>query len=231
MITLNDIWKQYLLNNITHRSIREDVVGLFKRSPQAKKTDGAFWALKGVSFSVKKGECLGLYGPNGSGKSTILKIIGNITPPTKGSLDIKGRIAPMIQQGAGFHLDLTGRENIYVNASILGMTIKQIKQNIPAIIEFSGIDRDIIDVPVKKYSSGMYVRLAFSIAVHTPADIFLIDEILAVGDEDFRKKCIAQILKLKNSGRTLIVVTHDIEQMEAVSDRVIYINKGEISEK
>jgi ABC-type polysaccharide/polyol phosphate transport system ATPase subunit len=228
MIILNDIWKQYLLHNNTHRSIREDVVNLFKAKPKTKQSDGTFWALKGVNFSVKKGECLGLYGPNGSGKSTILKIIGNITSPTKGTLQVNGRIAPMIQQGAGFHLDLTGRENIYVNAAILGMTIKQIKKNIAAIIEFSGLDCDMIDVPVKKYSTGMYVRLGFSIAVHTEADIFLIDEILAVGDEDFKKKCINQILHLKKLGRTLIVVTHNMQQMEEVSDRIIYINKGVI---
>ncbi|MBF0542057.1 MAG: ABC transporter ATP-binding protein [Nitrospirae bacterium] len=228
MITLNDIWKQYKLNNITHRSIREDVVNLFKHKPISNQPDGTFWALKGINFSVKKGQCLGLYGPNGSGKSTILKIIGNITSPTRGTLQINGRIAPMIQQGAGFHLDLTGRENIYVNASILGMTIKQIRKNIDAIIEFSGLDKDMIDVAVKKYSTGMYVRLAFSVAVHTEADIFLIDEILAVGDEDFKKKCMNQILHLKKSGRTLIVVTHNMDQMEAVSDRIIYINKGVI---
>jgi ABC-type polysaccharide/polyol phosphate transport system ATPase subunit len=228
MIILKDIWKKYYLHNVKHRSMREDIVNIFSRKPKIEEADTYFWALKGVSLSVKKGECIGLYGPNGSGKSTILKIMDNITSPTKGSVEINGKIAPMIQQGAGFHLDLTGRENIYINGAILGMTIKQIKKNISAIIEFSGIDKDFLDVAVKKYSSGMYVRLGFSVAVHTDADIFLIDEILSVGDEEFRKKCAEQIQLLKKSGKTIIVVTHNKLQMEAISDRIIYLNKGEI---
>ncbi|MDL1972458.1 MAG: ABC transporter ATP-binding protein, partial [Deltaproteobacteria bacterium] len=159
--------------------------------------------------------------------STILKLIAKVTYPTRGTISVDGRVAPLIEIGAGFHLDLTGRENIHINGAILGMRINEIKRKIPAIVDFSELN-EFIDMPVKKYSSGMYLRLAFSIAIHSDADIFLIDEILAVGDEAFQEKCLDKIQNLKKQGKTMIVVTHNRKLMEEVADEIIFIEKGEV---
>ena len=227
MIVLKDVWKRYYRHHIFHRSLREDIISLFKRKQRQGLEKNEFWALKGVSFEVKKGECVGLYGPNGAGKSTILKLIAKVTYPTRGTISVDGRVAPLIEIGAGFHLDLTGRENIHINGAILGMRINEIKRKIPAIIDFSELN-EFIDMPVKKYSSGMYLRLAFSIAIHSDADIFLIDEILAVGDEAFQEKCLDKIQNLKKQGKTMIVVTHNRKLREEVADEIIFMEKGEV---
>jgi len=227
MIVLERVWKKYYRHQVFHRSLREDIVNLFKRKQKQELKKNEFWALKGISFEIKKGECVGLYGPNGAGKSTILKLIAKVTYPTKGIINVNGRVAPLIEIGAGFHLDLTGRENIYINGAILGMRIKEIKRKIPQIVEFSELG-EFIDMPVKKYSSGMYLRLGFAVAIHSEADIFLIDEILAVGDEAFQEKCLEKIKKLKKQGKTLLFVTHNRELMKKIADRVIFLKKGEI---
>jgi len=227
-VIFENIWKKYSRDNIFHRSIREDITSIFRfKGDNSGIAPNEFWALKNVNLSIKEGETVGLYGPNGAGKSTILKLIANVTYPTAGNLKINGRVAPLLEIGAGFHLDLTGRENIFVNGTILGMKIPEIKTKINSIIDFSELE-EFIDMPVKKYSSGMYLRLAFSIAIHSEADIYLIDEILAVGDEDFQKKCLEKIFELKKRGKTLIVVTHDRKLMEQIADRIIFINKGDI---
>lgn len=205
--------------------MREDIVSLFKWNNSDLKRD-EFWALKGVNLTVQRGECVGLYGPNGAGKSTILKLIASVTYPTKGDVKVMGRVAPLIEIGAGFHMDLTGRENIFINGAILGMSIKEIKSKLNDIIEFSELGQ-FIDMPVKKYSSGMYLRLGFSVAVHSSAEILLIDEILAVGDEDFQRKCIEKIKELIGDGRTIIMVSHNRELMERLTGRVIFVYKGE----
>ena len=225
MIVFENVWKKYYKYHVFHRSLREDIVNFFKKKNRLKEDE--FWALRDISFKINSGECVGLYGPNGAGKSTILKIIARITYPTKGKVLVKGRIAPMIEIGAGFHMDLTGRENIYVNGTILGMRINEIRKKIPKIVEFSELE-DFIDMPVKKYSSGMYLRLGFSVAVHSDADIFLIDEILAVGDERFQKKCLDKLIELKRQGKTILFVTHNWELMNKVADRVLFIEKGQI---
>jgi len=227
-IRLDNLWKKYYRQNVFHRSLREDVMNLMRRrrtNSNLKKNE--FWALKGIDIEVKRGESIGLYGPNGAGKSTILKLIANVTFPTKGSVSVNGRVAPLIEIGAGFHKDLTGRENIYMNGAILGMKIAEIKKKMDSIISFSEIE-EFIDMSVKKYSSGMYLRLGFAIAIHSEADILLIDEILAVGDEGFRKKCIEKVMELKKNGKTMVIVTHNRALMEKVADRVILLEHGTI---
>ena len=227
-IRLYNLWKKYYRQNVFHRSLREDVMNLMRpRRTNANLKKNEFWALKGIDIEVKKGESIGLYGPNGAGKSTILKLIANVTFPTKGSVSVTGRVAPLIEIGAGFHKDLTGRENIYMNGAILGMKIAEIKEKMDSIISFSEIE-EFIDMSVKKYSSGMYLRLGFAIAIHSEADILLIDEILAVGDEAFREKCIEKVIELKKDGKTMVIVTHNRELMEQVVDKVISMEKGKI---
>ena len=229
-IEINNVWKKYSKNNVFHRSLREDISSLFSVRKQNQDIDSnEFWALKGVNLSVKRGQTIGIYGPNGAGKSTILKLIADVTYPTIGNVTVNGRIAPMIEIGAGFHPDLTGKENIFMNGTILGMKIPEIRKKMESIIAFSEME-EFINMPVKKYSSGMYLRLAFSIAVHSEADIYLIDEILAVGDENFQRRCLDKLYEFKSKGKTLIVITHDRKQMEQIADVVYFIKKGEIEE-
>ena len=216
------------MSDIFHRSLREDIMNIFRRHSDKKLKQGEFWALKNINISLKRGECIGLYGPNGAGKSTILKLIAYVTYPTLGTIEVNGSIAPLIEIGAGFHPDLTGRENIYMNGAIIGMSIKQIKEKIGDIIRFSEIE-NFIDMPVKKYSSGMYLRLGFSIAIHSTAEIYLIDEILSVGDEAFQNKCLSKIYELKGKkDKTLIIVSHDRKLLKQITERIIFIEKGDI---
>lgn len=220
--------KKYSKDAIFHRSIREDIATLFSLNGNSNTlTANEFWALQDVSFCIREAETIGLYGPNGAGKSTILKLIARVTYPTHGSIHVKGTVAPLIEIGAGFHPDLTGRENIFMNGTILGMRISEIRRDMDSIIAFSELE-EFIDMPIKKYSSGMYLRLGFAIAMHSQADIYLIDEILAVGDESFQQKCLTKIDELKNAGRTLLVVSHSKELMEQVCDRILHISKGKI---
>ncbi|OGW55925.1 MAG: sugar ABC transporter ATP-binding protein [Nitrospirae bacterium RBG_13_43_8] len=227
-IEFKNVWKKYSRESVFHRSLREDIANLFSMNRnQAGIEANEFWALQDISFSIKHGETVGFYGPNGAGKSTILKLIAGVTYPAIGELSAYGGIAPLIEIGAGFHPDLSGKENIFMNGTILGMKISDIKGKMDSIVEFSEL-AEFIDMPVKKYSSGMYLRLAFSIAIHSEADIYLIDEILTVGDENFQKKCLEKIYDLKKQEKTLIIVTHDRNLMEKITDRIIFINKGRI---
>lgn len=186
-----------------------------------------FKALSDVSFEIKKGETLGIVGKNGSGKSTLLKILNKTLYPDKGFVEIYGKVASLIELGAGFHPDMTGRENIYNNASIFGLTKQQIERRIPSIVEFSEL-HDFIDNPVRTYSSGMYARLAFSVAIHVDADVLLVDEILSVGDMNFQAKCNNHILELQKAGVTIIIVTHDMGSMERICDRAILLEHGRL---
>ena len=186
-----------------------------------------FYALREVSFSVEPGESLGLIGANGSGKSTLLKVLAGVTAPTEGRVEVRGRVASLLELGAGFHPFLTGRENVYLNAGILGMRRKQVDAVFEDIAAFSGIG-EFIDSPVDTYSSGMYVRLAFSVAVHTNPDIFLVDEVLAVGDEEFQRRCRARIGELKEQGKTIVFVSHDLGIVNTICDRVILLSKGKL---
>ena len=188
------------------------------------------WVLNGISFDVKKGEAIGLIGKNGCGKSTTLKLLNRIIYPNGGAIEIEGKVSSLIELGAGFHEDMTGRENIYINASIFGLTKKQIDARLDDIIRFSELE-EFIDNPVRTYSSGMYMRLAFSVAINVDADVLLIDEILAVGDVNFQEKCFQKLKDVKRNGTTIVIVSHSLGQIEKICDRVIWIEKGLIKEE
>jgi len=194
-----------------------------------RQTD-EFWALKDISFEVKRGECLGIIGPNGAGKSTILKILSRVTSATSGSYRVDGRLSSLIEVGAGFHPELTGRENVYLNAAILGMSKREIGAKFDDIVDFADL-RDFIDVPVKRYSSGMYVRLGFAVAIHTEPDVLLVDEVLAVGDFRFQRKCSESIQGLTARGVSLVLVTHSISNLRRHCERAILLAGGRISEQ
>ena len=185
------------------------------------------WVLDDVSFEVKKGEAIGLIGHNGCGKSTTLKLLTRIMYPDSGSIELKGRVSSLIELGAGFHPDMSGRENIYTNASIFGLTKKEIDERLDDIIEFSEME-PFLDNPVRTYSSGMYMRLAFSVAINVNADILLIDEILAVGDVNFQAKCFNKLREIKAQGTTIVIVSHSMGQIEQICDRSIWIHEGKI---
>ena len=188
-----------------------------------------FWAVTDVSLEIPKGSVYGIVGHNGSGKSTMLKLITGIYRPTSGTIETDGRVAALIELGAGFHPDMTGRENIRLNGSILGLSKKQISAATEEIIDFSGL-REFIDDPVKHYSSGMYVRLGFSVAVHMKPDVLLVDEVLAVGDEEFQRKCFDHLYSLRRSGCTIVVVSHGLGQLESLCDEVAWIDHGQLKQ-
>lgn len=186
-----------------------------------------FWALKDIDMMIKAGKTVGFIGRNGSGKSTLLKLISRILFPDSGNIDVQGKISTLIELGAGFHPELSGRENIYINASILGLSRAEVNQKIDQIIHFSGLE-SFIDNPVKTYSSGMYVRLGFSVAINIDPDILLVDEVLAVGDESFQRKCIKKINELKKSGKTIVFVSHDLEAVQELCDEVCLLHNGRL---
>jgi len=197
------------------------------RNGGIKNNDSFFWALKDVSFSVKQGDALGIIGPNGAGKTTILKMLAGITYPTSGKVTIEGRIAPLIQLGAGFHQELTARENIYLCGIILGLKRQEINKKFDSIVEFAELEQ-FLDMPMKKYSSGMHARLGFSIAIHTNPQILLIDEVLAVGDFAFQQKCLSRMNEFKRQGVTIVFVSHNLEHVRKLCPTVILLNKGHI---
>ena len=189
-----------------------------------------FWALKDINFEIKQGTRLGIIGRNGAGKSTLLKILSRITEPTTGKIFIKGRVASLLEVGTGFHHELTGRENIFLNGAILGMSRLEIKRKFDEIVDFSGVEK-FLDTPVKRYSSGMYVRLAFAIAAHLEPEILIVDEVLAVGDTVFQKKCLGKMDDISSKdGRTILFVSHDLHAIEQLCDTIIYLKEGMISE-
>ncbi|MBD3250327.1 MAG: ATP-binding cassette domain-containing protein [Candidatus Pacebacteria bacterium] len=197
---------------------------------RGQKTHQNFWALKDISLTVEKGETVGIIGPNGSGKSTLLKLIAGVTEPTKGEIIVNGKIAPLIELGAGFHPELTGRENVYLNGVILGMSRQEIDQKFDEIVDFAEL-WDFIDQPVKHYSSGMYLRLAFAVAIHTEPEILLIDEILAVGDMKFQHKCMDKLRGFKKKDKTILLVTHDLNSVRSFCDSAVYLKNGDVKEK
>jgi len=223
-IEVNGISKQFVLRHT--RSLKEAFVWLIK----GRKGDLSqkFHALKDVDLQVKQGETVALLGFNGSGKSTLLKHISGVMLPDSGTVRTRGRVAGLIEVGAGFHHDLSGRDNVYLNGAILGMTESQINERFDSIVEFAEIGQ-FIDTEVKFYSSGMYLRLAFSVAVHTDPEVFLVDEILAVGDEPFQKKCIAKIQELAAEGKTLVVVSHDLDLVSRICDRGVLLDHGNVT--
>src|SRR3984885_7367424 len=184
-----------------------------------------FWALKDVSFEVKRGEVVGIIGRNGAGKSTLLKILSRITEPTSGRIEIDGRVASLLEVGTGFHGELTGRENVFLNGAILGMSRAEVRRKFDEIVAFAEIDK-FLDTPVKRYSSGMYMRLAFAVAAHLEPEILIVDEVLAVGDVEFQKKCLGKIGEVSREGRTVLFVSHNMHAIRTLCDRCIYLDNG-----
>jgi lipopolysaccharide transport system ATP-binding protein len=189
-----------------------------------------FWALDNVSFEVKEGEVLGIIGRNGAGKSTLLKILSQVTTPTSGEIKVRGRIASLLEVGTGFHPDLTGRENVFLNGAILGMTKAEIRKKFDEIVDFSGVE-EFIDTPVKRYSSGMYVRLAFAVAAHLEPEILIVDEVLAVGDAQFQKKCLGKMQEVSKGGRTVLFVSHNMQAVSTLCSHAILLNGGSIQQQ
>lgn len=226
-IEFNSVWKKFRKGE-KFNSLRDAIPNLFKKKDREVKLEGKeFWAVKDVSFNIEKGGVIGIMGPNGAGKSTILKMLSRIMVPNEGSIKINGRLSALIEVTAGFHPELTGRENVYLNATILGMRKKEIDSKFDEIVEFSGIG-DFIDTPVKRYSSGMYSRLGFSVAAHMEPDILLVDEVLSVGDIAFQSKCAQKIRELLKSGATIVLVSHQLQMIQSLCKRVILLQDGEV---
>src|SRR3989338_6015753 len=240
IIEVKNIGKKY---NITHQkgsyiALRDVLMNVIK-SPFSflktkvkqvagfeKKED--FWALKDVSFDVKKGEVVGIIGANGAGKSTLLKILSQITPPTTGEIILRGRVGSLLEVGTGFHPELTGRENIFLNGAILGMTGREIRSRFDDVVGFSGVEK-FLDTPVKHYSSGMYMRLAFSVAAHLLAEVLLVDEVLAVGDAAFQMKCLNKMSEISVTGRTVLFVSHNLEAVATLCTRCLLLVDGRVA--
>lgn len=245
VIKVENIWKEYRLGTVSHRSMAKDLQSWWarvrgkedpnvrigssnsSRAPAVSRGEDRFWALRDVSFEVKRGEILGIIGRNGAGKSTLLKILSNVTTPTQGQVTYKGRIASLLEVGTGFHPELTGRENIFLNGAILGMGKKEIRRKFEEIVGFAEIDK-FIDTPVKRYSSGMYVRLAFGVAAHLEPEILIIDEVLAVGDAAFQKKCLGKMGDVTKEGRTVLFVSHNMQALQSLCLSAILLDQGEI---
>lgn len=222
-IEVQDVYKSFKVYYDKSNQLREKVLFHNRNRFEVREI------LKGISFQVKKGEAIGLIGKNGCGKSTTLKMLTRILKPNAGTIKMNGRVSSLIELGAGFHPDMTGRENIYINASIFGIKKKEVDERLERIIRFSELE-DFIDNPVRTYSSGMYMRLAFSVAINVDADILLIDEILAVGDQAFQEKCFQKLKALKDEGTTIVIVSHSLDQIEKICDRCVWIEKGVIKE-
>lgn len=227
-IKVENVSKKYQIGeNKTYPTLRDKLMELPNRLFKGPKKTKEFWALKDVSFEIKKGEVVGIIGRNGAGKSTMLKILARITEPTSGKITMYGRVASMLEVGTGFNPELTGRENIYLNGAIIGMKKSEINSKFNDIVEFSGVGK-FLDTPVKHYSSGMYVRLAFAVAAHLDADILLVDEVLAVGDAEFQKKCLGKMSDLAKSGRTVILVSHNALAIKSMCDSCLYLKDNRI---
>jgi len=240
IITIKNLGKKY---NIKHQqggyvALRDVLTYIIKKpfsflKHKTKQIIGLekteeFWALKNIDLQIKKGEVVGIIGANGAGKSTLLKILSQITPPTTGEIEIDGSVGSLLEVGTGFHPELSGRENILLNGAILGMTKKEIAKKFNAIMNFAGIEK-FLDTPVKYYSSGMYVRLAFSVAAHMEPDILVVDEVLAVGDDEFQKKCLGKMSEItKNDGRTILFVSHNMNAIEKLCNRCVLLKQGQI---
>ncbi|MCD6518438.1 MAG: ABC transporter ATP-binding protein [Anaerolineae bacterium] len=229
VIDVEHVSKSFYLYPDRPRSFQELVVNLFRRRGERTPSRQVLWALRDVSFRVEAGETLGIIGANGSGKSTCLKLLTRILEPTEGKITVKGRVSALLELGAGFHPELTGRENIFLHGSVLGMSRKEMKQRFDDIVAFAELER-FIDIPVKFYSSGMYVRLAFATAINVSPDILLVDEVLAVGDQSFQEKCLERIHELKAEGVTIIFVSHSLDAVRNLCDRAIWLDQGILRE-
>ena len=221
VIAVKDVYKNFNVYLDKANTVKEKLLFLSRNRREKREV------LKGINLEINKGEAVALIGTNGSGKSTLLKLMTRIIYPTKGKIEVNGKLTSLLELGAGFHPDFTGRENIYFNASIFGLTAKEIDKRIPDIIEFSELG-ELIDTPVRTYSSGMYMRLAFSVAINVDAEILLIDEILAVGDQHYQEKCFKKLHELKEAGKTIVIVSHDMNSVKDLCDRAVWIYEGKI---
>ena len=226
-ISVRDLSKAYVIahNAARHTTLAEALMHRVRR-PFARATHETFWALRDLSLEIQKGEVVGVIGRNGAGKSTFLKILSRITEPTSGKVDLFGRVGSLLEVGTGFHPELTGRENIYLNGQILGMRKREIDRQFDAIVDFAGVEQ-FLDTPVKRYSSGMYVRLAFAVAAHLSSEILLVDEVLAVGDAEFQKKCLGKMGDVARGGRTVLFVSHEISTILRICSKCVLLDRGQ----
>ena len=238
IISVKHLSKHYKLKHEAqrYRSLRDEIASaakglislkVFRGRNTSGNTEEDFWALKDVNFEVNQGDRLAIIGRNGAGKSTLLKILSRITDPTKGRVEITGRVSSLLEVGTGFHPELSGRENIFLNGAILGMTNEEVRKKFDQIVAFAEVER-FLDTPVKRYSSGMYVRLAFAVAAHLEPDVLVVDEVLAVGDAQFQQKCLGRMGELSQSGRTIIFVTHNMDAMLTLCNRGLVLERGEV---
>ena len=229
-LEMNHVYKKFKKGEI-YDSLRDLIPALTGKLLRGKRDNGfeerEFWAVRDITFELEHGQAFGIIGPNGAGKSTILKLLSGIMKPTRGSLKVNGRLSALIEVGAGFHPDLTGRENIFLNGAILGMTKQEIRSKFDEIVAFSGV-ADFIDTPVKRYSSGMYARLGFSIAVHVEPDILIVDEVLSVGDYTFQRKCLEKMNSIINAGATVIFVSHNLKAVSDLCHRSVLLDHGKM---
>lgn len=242
VIKVENLWKEYRLGVVNHGTLKRDLQSWWARvrghddpntridlnAAAAVEAPDRFWALRDVSFEVRQGEVLGIIGRNGAGKSTLLKILSRVTTPTKGEVKIRGRVASLLEVGTGFHPELTGRENIFLNGAILGMSKAEIRAKLDEIVDFSGVEK-FIDTPVKRYSSGMYVRLAFAVAAHLDPEILITDEVLAVGDAEFQKKCLGKMGEVAKGGRTVLFVSHNMNAIESLCPSCMVLASGSLA--
>jgi lipopolysaccharide transport system ATP-binding protein len=225
VINVENLGKRYEIRrgNASYSTFRESLASVFR----SKTSSETFWALKDLNFEIKQGERVGIIGRNGAGKSTLLKVLSRIVTPTTGRVTLNGRIASLLEVGTGFHPELSGRENIYLNGSILGMSKSEIRGRFDEIVAFSEVEK-FLDTPVKRYSSGMYVRLAFAVAAHLEPEVLIVDEVLAVGDAEFQRKCLGKMKDVAGTGRTVILVSHNMAAVQHLCDRAIYLRSGEL---
>lgn len=243
VIAVEHVWKQYRLGTVGTGTLGQDLKRWWHRvqgkddpfaqvaedNDRTKKSESNYvWALQDVSFGLSQGDVLGIVGKNGAGKSTMLKILSRVTAPSRGAIKVKGRIASLLEVGTGFHPELTGRENVFLNGAILGMRKQEIKARFDEIVAFSGVER-YVDTPVKRYSSGMYVRLAFAVAAHLEPEIMIVDEVLAVGDAEFQKKCLGKMKDVSRNGRTILFVSHNLTAIRSLCTRAILMEQGKLT--
>jgi lipopolysaccharide transport system ATP-binding protein len=239
-IQINNLGKRYYIQQSSgsagayqYRTVRESLMDLasvlFRRRETSVPNTKEFWALKDMTFEVQSGEVIGIIGRNGAGKSTLLKVLSRITKPTRGEVHLHGRVGSLLEVGTGFHPELTGRENVYLNGAILGMGRREVTRKFDEIVAFAGVE-DFLDTPVKRFSSGMYVRLAFAVAAHLDPEILLVDEVLAVGDYTFQKKCVGRMSDIAGSGRTILLVSHDLPMLAKLSTIAVWIDCGQVKQ-
>jgi len=237
VINFSGVTKSYSIRERGYRTFRDSfsrslnkVRQKFKRNPNnnlSNTDNNIIHALDNISFKVNQGEALGIIGANGSGKTTILRLLANVTEPSSGEITISGRVAPLIQVGAGFHPELTGRENVYLNASIMGLSKEETDEKYDDIVSFAEMEK-FMDTPIKRYSSGMYIRLGFAVAANIDPDVLLIDEVLAVGDVNFQKKCFDNMSNIRRSNKTIVFISHNLSAVKNICDRIIWLDKGKI---